>query len=181
METRRGLNVRMSVLIICAQVFFCRIIDVSLGTIRTILTVRGKKTFAAAVGFVEIFIWFLIVREALNNDIGGLWVAIAYAGGFASGTFIGGYLADRFLGGIIGVQVVTSQRDDLLVEKIQQSGFGVSVLNINPSDFGDEKYMLIIEIRNENLKKLEKIIYEEDPNAFIIVRETKYTQNGFIK
>ena len=165
----------------CIQVFFCRIIDVSLGTIRTILTVRGKKTFAAAVGFVEIFIWFLIVREALGSDVGGLWVAIAYAGGFASGTFIGGYLAERFLGGIVGVQIITSKRDDSLIETIRKGGFAVSVLNINPSGLSDEKYMLVIEIRNENLRKLENIVYREDPHAFIIVRETKYTQNGFIK
>ena len=171
----------MSVLLLCLQVFFCRICDVSLGTVRTILTVRGKKTFSAVVGFFEVFIWFLIVRQALNSYAGGLWVAVAYAGGFAAGTFIGGFIAERFIGGIVGVQIVTSRKDDRLVEKIRQSGFAVSVLNINPSDYGDEKYMLIIEIKSENLKKLEKIVYCEDPSAFIIVRETKYAQNGFIK
>jgi len=171
----------MAIFLLCVQVFFCRICDVSLGTIRTIVTVRGKKGLAAMIGFCEVFIWFLIVREALNSDIGGLWLAVAYAGGFATGTYIGAFIAHRFLGGIIDVQVVTSCRDNSLVDKIRQHGFGVSVLNINPSEYGAEKYMLVIEVKSESLKKLEKLIHAEDPSAFIIAKETKYTQNGFIK
>ena len=46
-------------------VFFARFIDVSLGTMRVYLSVKGKKTFAAMLAFVEALIWFLVVRTAL--------------------------------------------------------------------------------------------------------------------
>ena len=43
------------------------------------------------------------------------------------------------------------------------------------------KKMLFIEISNRNFTHLQKIVKKIDTNAFIVVNETKYVQNGFIK
>ena len=170
-----------TIIILCIEIFLCRIFDVALGTIRTILTVRGKRLFSAVIGFVEVFIWFLVVRSALDTETAGIWVALAYAGGFAAGTYIGGVLADVVLKGLLNVQIITSSRSDELINAIRDAGFAVSVLNVNSSEFGDEKYMLVIEIKSGNRRKLESIVYKHDPRAFIMIRETKFIQNGFLK
>ena len=44
-----------------------------------------------------------------------------------------------------------------------------------------DKYMLFIEIRHKNLDHLKEFIRKNDDKAFIVVNETKYVQNGFIK
>ena len=59
----------METVILCATVFFGRVVDMSCGTMRTILTVKEKTALAALVGFFESFIWFVIVRQALNSGI----------------------------------------------------------------------------------------------------------------
>ena len=41
--------------------------------------------------------------------------------------------------------------------------------------------MLIIQINNKTLEELKKTINKNDPKAFIVINETKYIQNGFIK
>jgi uncharacterized protein YebE (UPF0316 family) len=171
----------MALFLLCIQVFTCRIIDVSLGTVRTILTVKDKIAAASAIGFVELFVWFVIVRTALDSSEDSLWIAISYAAGFAAGTYAGGKLAGKFLKGILNVQIVTSSKDDRLVQRIREAGFAVSVLNVNSSQFGDEKYMLMIEIRSDRLQQLKKMVYAQDPGAFFMVRETKFIQNGFFK
>ena len=86
-------------LILCLEIFLVRIIDVSLGTIRTIFSVKGKSLVASLIGFIEVTIWFLIVREALNTDSNSIWVTLSYAGGFATGTYIGGMLSKKFING----------------------------------------------------------------------------------
>lgn len=169
------------VFLLCFQVFCSRILDVSLATVRTILTVRGRTLLAAGVGFCEVFIWFLVVRSALDSDVNTFLLAISYAGGFAVGTFVGGRAADKFFGGIINVQVITSSRSEEVICAIRDAGFAVSVLNVNSSQFGDEKYMLVIEVKSTSFKKLETLLHELDPGAFLMARETKYIQNGFIK
>jgi uncharacterized protein YebE (UPF0316 family) len=171
----------MVLFLLCIQVFCCRIVDVSLGTVRTIVTVKGKIGLASIIGFVEIFVWFVIVQAAISKGGTSLWGAISYASGFAAGTYVGGKLANRFIKGILDIQIVTSSKNEKLVAAVRDAGFGVSVLNVNSSEFGDEKYMLMIEIKGENLKKLEKIVYSIDPGAFVMAKEIKFIQNGFFK
>ena len=77
-------------LILCIKIFFARIFDVTLGTVRTMFTVKGKRLIASLIGFIEVLIWFLVVREALNTESKSIFVAISYALGFATGTYIGG-------------------------------------------------------------------------------------------
>ena len=42
----------MSLIFLCLKIFFVRIIDVSLGTFRTIITVKGKAFYASIIGFI---------------------------------------------------------------------------------------------------------------------------------
>ena len=35
--------IKMNILLLCIEIFFARIIDVSLGTIRTVIVVKGKN------------------------------------------------------------------------------------------------------------------------------------------
>ena len=87
----------MTLFLLCLKIFFVRIIDVSLGTVRTLITVKGRTLLASMVGFIEVFVWFVIVKEALNTTETSLWIAIAYSLGFATGTYLGCYLSDRFI------------------------------------------------------------------------------------
>lgn len=161
---------------LCIKIFFVRIIDVSLGTIRSIVTIKGKIWLASCIGFVELFVWFVIVQEALNTDERSIWVAITYAGGFAVGTYIGGVLSNKFIKGNFGVQVVTNS--DELVKTLRKEGYAVSVIDVKGHTEGS-KHMLFIEINKDNFDHLRNVIKSVDEKAFIVVNETKYVQNGY--
>jgi uncharacterized protein YebE (UPF0316 family) len=167
--------------LLCLEIFFCRILDVSFGTLRMVLTVREKTALAALVGFFEVFIWFSIVRQALDSSDNGLIIAVAYAAGYATGTYVGGRIARKYIKTDLVVNVVTAKRDPGITHAIQDAGFAVTVLNANPSDYCGEKYMLISEIVGRRLEEYKKLIYSLDPTAFIMVQETKMVYNGFIK
>ncbi|MBQ2086209.1 MAG: DUF2179 domain-containing protein [Oscillospiraceae bacterium] len=169
------------VIILCLKIFFSRILDVSLGTLCTIFTVKGKSKTASLIGFVQIMIWFLAVRTAFNSSEGGLLLAIFYAGGYAVGTYVGGILAKKLIKGTANVQIVSSTKDDKLVNAIRDAGFGISVVNVNPSQFGGEKYMIFAEVDTKRIEELRSLIYSIDSKAFITVQETKIVYNGFIK
>ena len=83
----------MTLLFMCLKIFVARLIDVSLGTFRTINTVKGKNFVASLIGMVEITVWFLVVKEALNTDNNSYWIVFSYALGFSVGTYIGGIIA----------------------------------------------------------------------------------------
>ena len=163
----------------CLKVMVGRMLDVPLQTVRMILVVKGKSFLAAVAGFLETFIWFVVVRDAIQTGVESVFVAIAYGLGFAFGTLIGGALAKKFIRGNMEVQVVTGKRDDEMVQKIREAGFGVSVVDVHESEYGCEKYMLFIEIEDIRLADLRRLVKSLDPDAFIVVHETKYVQNGY--
>ena len=59
----------MNLVFLCIKIFFARILDVSIGTVRTMIMVRGKMYITAILAFIEVFIWFLVAREALVTNI----------------------------------------------------------------------------------------------------------------
>ncbi len=168
--------------VLCFKIFFARIIDVSLGTIRTVLVVRGRRFTPAFIAFFEVLIWFLIAREALTTEVTSILIPICYAGGYATGTYIGGFISNNFVKGLIGVSVTTKTKGSIkMIKKIREAGFGVSVLSLKNTQDKENKSMLLIQLNRSKLKKLTHIVRSIDPNSFVVINETKYAQNGLIK
>jgi len=171
----------MVTLLLCLKVFFARIIDVSLGTLRTLVVVKGKTGLASLIAFFEVMIWFLVAREVLGAEELNIFVAISYSLGFAAGTLIGSVLSKKLIKGTVGVQVVTSRDNNNLIKTIRHEGFAVSVIDLK-NDFGKErKEMLFIQVNNKSLNRLLNLIKKLDSTAFVVVNETKAVQNGYVK
>lgn len=169
----------MELFLLCLKVFFVRIIDVSMGTCRTIVSVKGKRVLASLIGFVEVFVWFVVVKEALNTDETSILIALSYAAGFAIGTYIGGWLSATFIKGNFGVQVITSSKNDAMIDCLRSNGYAVSVINVEGQDKTNERYMLFLEIDKKRFKSLKKLIKTLDEKAFIVVNETREVENGY--
>jgi uncharacterized protein YebE (UPF0316 family) len=145
------------------------------------LIVKGKNFTATLAAFAEVFIWFLIAREALSTDINSIFIPIAYAGGYAAGTYIGIVLSKVLIDGIVSVQAVIDNYNDDIVKTIREKGYGVSIIPLECQTASDRKVMLHMQINKKELNNLMKLIKSLDSDSFITVSETKYVRNGFIK
>ena len=170
----------MRILSICLIILFARIVDVSLSTIVTVLTVKSKRVLATVLGFIDVIIWFLVVREALTTSIKSIWIAISYALGYAIGTFIGTTLSNKLINGKVSMQVVLDEKNESKINEIRDKGFAVSQVNCTGKD-NTNKLMLFIELDKKNINDLKAIINKIDENAFMVINETKYVVNGFFK
>ena len=167
--------------VLCVKIFFARIADVTLGTIRTNYSVRGKTMLAGLIGFFEVFIWFLVVKEALNSEINSIWIVIAYSAGYATGTILGTFISNTLVNSLISVEVMTKETSRESIDKIRKEGFGVSVVETVNTYNEEEANILFITLNSRNLNKLKRIIREIDEKAFVVINETKEVQNGYIK
>src|SRR5688500_13856334 len=71
-------------------IFFLRLCDVSLGTLRTLYVVRGDRLRAVPLAFVESLIWIIAIARIMKEVTGGNYFnMLAYAGGFAAGCYVG--------------------------------------------------------------------------------------------
>lgn len=162
----------------CLKVFFCRILDVTLGSLRTVLVVKEKTVLAALAGFFEVFIWYIIVRDALNFTGPVLPIAFSYAAGYASGTYLGGTLAKKLVGGHVTVHVVTTKRAPALPEALRKAGFVITVLDVNGSEYGEARNMILADLDKNRLAAFRALVTGEDPGAFLLIQETKQTLRG---
>lgn len=165
--------------ITCLEIFAARIVDVSLGTLRTVYFVKGKTIEPFVIAFFEVLIWYIVAKEALNIAGNTFIIGISYASGYATGTLIGTKLSRVLINGIVSVQVVVND-DNNLASILRDNGYGVSTVKLY-NTIEKDKYMLYIEVNNKDVKKLIGIIKKYDNNAFIIESETRKIYNGFVK
>lgn len=170
----------MEILILCLKVFIGRLFDVTLSTMYTMLLVKDKRKLAIIFGFIDILIWFMVVREALNTDIGGFYVALAYAGGFAVGSLIGSSISKLFISGTINVQIITKDLEQKVTSAIKNSSYTASVIESKGLHTNEKNYLIYAHIDIKKIKEFKKLIIENDPKAFITIIENKETLNGYI-
>ena len=107
-------------------IFFCRICDVSLGTIRVIFIAKGLKYIAPAIGFFEVIIWLLAIGQVMNN-VTNAACYIAYGAGFAAGTLLGMTVEERLSLGTVVVRVISNEDITGLVTFLRERSFGVTI------------------------------------------------------
>jgi uncharacterized protein YebE (UPF0316 family) len=164
-----------SLVILPLVVFFARVVDVSLGTMRIIFTSRGKRKLAPLLGFVEVFIWIVVVSQVVKN-VHSLPAYIGYAAGFAVGTYIGMRIEERLAIGTLIIRIILPEEGERLAQQLRDAGYGVTVANGMGS--GGEVKLLFTIIQRKNLGAVIEIIKSISPNVFFSVEELRSVQSG---
>lgn len=160
----------MPILIFCA-----RIIDVSIGTIRLMLIAKGRKFIAPLLGFVEVFLWILVIRQILNN-VDNLVSCVAFAGGFATGNFVGMIIEEKLAMGVEVIRIITRQEGGQLMSCLRDAGFGITSQEAQGTT-GKVNIIFTIVNRRERAKVI-AIIKECNPGAFYSVEDIKSVREG---
>ena len=171
----------MDLFFICIKIFFARILDVTIGTIRSNVMLKEKTFVATSLAFIETFIWFLVAREALRIDISSIFIPISYSLGFATGTLMGSFISSKLIHGIVMVQAIVDENNERVLEELKKEGYLVSIIELTNNFDGNPSMMIYLQINRNTLKKVEEIIRKCDKDAFIAVSETKKVKNGYIK
>ena len=164
----------------CLSIFFARIADVSICTFRTMMMVKRKSIIVPILAFLEAFIWFMVVRKALNTNLDSMLIPICYSLGYATGTFIGGFLSRRFIKVVNSVEVVTTKNNYKLIDALRDKDYGVMVIELK-DNLNQNKDLLIVDVKSRLTKEVIDDIKRVDPEAFIVVKDTELVYNGYIK
>jgi len=103
-------------------IFFARVGDVSLNTLRVMFVLNGKKNVAPILGFFEALIWLLAIGQIIQN-IDNPVSYLAYAGGFAAGTYVGMSIEEKLALGRVLVRVITVEPMPELIEFMKERNY----------------------------------------------------------
>lgn len=160
-----------SYLILPLLIFIARIIDVSMGTVRVIFITRGFKIIAPIIGFFEILIWLMAAGQIFNN-MSNFVIYIAYAGGFAAGTYIGIIIEEKLSVGKVMIRIITSKDPKPLIEKLKLEEYTLTVTQGQGAK-GEVKIIFTV-IDRKYLKEAIGIIKEFNPHAFYAIEDVRF-------
>jgi uncharacterized protein YebE (UPF0316 family) len=156
-------------------IFFARICDVSIGTMRIIFVSKGKRNIAPFLGFFEVLIWIVAISKIMQN-LDNYVNYIAYAAGFATGNFVGMLIEERLAVGVQMIRVITHQRGLDLVQTLNNNGFGATCVEAQGAK--DKVHLIYTIVQRNDLKNVLEIINSFNPKTFYSIEDIRATNEG---
>ena len=157
-------------------IFFMRCIDVSLGTLRMILTIQGRRSLSSLIGFVEVSIFITAVASVVAGPLSPLRI-LAYGGGFAAGTFLGVTIDRKLALGDVIIRVISKQHGPMM-KALTAVGFGVTLLD-GRGGRGSEVGVVFSVCHRRRMPEALQILRQIDRSAIVTVQDLRTQYLGY--
>jgi len=160
-------------------IFLARIGDVSMETIRVIYISKGIKYLAPFIAFFEIVIW-LLAMEVVMSDLANIANFLAYAFGFAMGTYIGLVIEEKLSIGMVIMRIVTTNDStDEIASFLETENYGITSLDATGSR-GNVK-MIITLVNRVDVPAITSHLQTTNPQAFFSIEDVRYVNQGVFR
>lgn len=150
-------------------IFFARVTDVSMGTMRTISIVHGLTRRAFFLGLVEVTMWLIVISTVVNQISSKPILGFFYAFGFSAGNVVGIMLERRLACGDIILRVISIQNGNSMATRIRQSGYPVTTFQ--GEGMSGPVTELYVVCRRRDLNAILSNVKSIEPEAFYITEQ----------
>lgn len=134
-------------------IFFAKLIEISLSSIRLIFVVKQERFKAAIIAFIECLIWAFVVSGIIDGLTENMLWLVSYCLGFASGVYAGTVIENKLAIGNRSIQFIASIKDkDNILNKLSELGHGYTILNASGSK--EEKVIILTIVKRKDLQKI---------------------------
>ena len=158
-----------SSIMIALTIFIARVCDVGLGTIRHALIVRGRKSYVFFIALVEALIWIYAVSRVMSSIQDPL-TSIAFAFGFATGTFVGMTIENLLK---IGEQVIRvfSTSGHIVSQRLRENDYRVTVFDGSGRD--GVVQLIFVQVKRRDVSRAMGIARNADPRCLILIDDIR--------
>jgi uncharacterized protein YebE (UPF0316 family) len=160
-----------TVFITCLLIVLARITDVSLGTLRMVAVIQGRRAFATVLGFFEAVVYVCVVAKVLLNMNQPVY-AVAYGLGYAAGIYLGMLIEQRLAFGKQLVFLLTTKGPELL-EILRAEDYRVAEVKGHVPE--GERTILCVEVPRRDAQKLMRLASAVDDRCAFIVHDIRLT------
>lgn len=156
-------------------IFALRLMDVPIGTLKTMMMVRGQRLWATGLGLIEVTVWLTAMGRVMDQ-LDNVWNIAGYAAGYAAGTWLGLWLESRLALGSVQIHTISLAKSAEVAAAIRAAGYGATQFQA----YGQNGPVCIVGVTAErkHLDSLLTRIRAVDPSAFVTVDETRQVIGG---
>jgi uncharacterized protein YebE (UPF0316 family) len=148
-------------------------------TIRVIYISRGIKYLAPIIAFFEIVIWLLAI-EVVMKDLSNIANFMAFALGFATGTYVGLVIEEKISIGMVILRIVTTDdSNEEIVSFMQSENYGITSVDATGSR-GNVKMILSL-VDRVDVVRITEHIQSTNPHAFFSIEDVRYVNEGVFR
>lgn len=150
-------------------IFFSRVADVTLGTMRTLAIVQGRTKLSFFLGFFEVSLWLIVISTVVHKIVDKPLLGVFYALGYATGNVVGIRLERRIGQGYNIVRIITVHKGEDMARRLRDMGFGVTTFQ-GQGRSGPVTELYVV-CRRRDLTRILCAVQEVDLNAFYITEQ----------
>lgn len=159
-------------------IFFARVTDVTIGTLRIVFITRGNRFTATFLGFCEVFVWLLIVSQVINN-MDNIFNFLSYAAGYAFGNYVGVFVENKLAFGNQMLRIITQKPAKQLINYFNRMNYHYT--NIPAEGNAGDVNVLFTIIKRKNLEKVIEQVKIFNPNAVYTIEDIRTVQDGMLQ
>lgn len=152
-------------------IFSARVVDVSLGTVRTIVTVQGRAVVAFFLAVIEITIWITAISTIIKQIDQSPILVMFYSLGYACGNVTGILVERKLAFGKIILKVFAATNGQVIADKIRNMGQPVTIFQ--GEGMNGPVLELYIACGRRHLKWLLPMIREFDEKIFYVIEPAR--------
>lgn len=162
-------------------IFFGKILEVTVSTLRLVLINRGEKIKGTIIAFFDIIIWLFITGTVLQGFQEDFMRVVVFALAFAIGNYLGSTLEEKLAFGLCSIQLIVPEgkQSDELVEELRENGFAVTIIEGKGKDGYRE--IMYLHLTRKRIPDAVRIIKTYVENAVIVINDVKSVRGGYIR
>ena len=161
------------------MIFFAKLMEVSIATIRVVLTARGNRLIASMLATVEITLWLVVASTVLLGITDDPLRAVVYGVAYAIGIYVGIAIEDKLALGLAQIEVIAEPKEALVItEKMRGLGYGVTTFFCEGLE-GD-KVSIVLKVQRKDIPLTIKLLKEYE-HLFVTITDIRKLQIGIIR
>lgn len=162
-------------------IFVGKMAEVCFSTLRIMFVGKSRKIEGALFGFVEIFLWVVVVSSVLNDLAADPMKMVVYCVAFTLGIPVGVQIENLLAVGLTSIQVVaTKDKGEKIGHALREHGFGITFLDGHSVD-GTKRELVFVQLKRKRIPDATRIIRDMAPDAVISVSDLRSFRGGFIR
>lgn len=165
-------------ILVCLLVCASKILEISIQSLKTVMMVKGQKSKAAMLGFIECVIWGLVVSSVITTLGDNIALLLFYCLGYALGLYIGSSIEGKIALGTSNINFIANEKNTKkILDYLTQNNKGYTVFEGKGAKERVNQ-ILIITQRKEGKQIIEDIKKMCDNEVFITTSDVSRFVGG---